>query len=103
VTALMDTLGAMPAAATQYGRLVRDRTVLDAMYLALQKQLKQAELKDVLRQKKVRIVDAPRIANAKDPAFPKKPVMLALGAVLGIVLAFTAGLALELWREPGVM
>ena len=29
--------------------------------------------------------------------------MLALGAVLGVVLAFTTGLALELWREPGTI
>lgn len=100
VTALTDTLQAMPAAAMQYGRLVRDRTVLEAMYLALQKQLKQAELKDVLRQERVRVVDVPRVANPDDPVFPKKKVMLLLGAVLGIALALTAALALELWREP---
>jgi uncharacterized protein involved in exopolysaccharide biosynthesis len=100
VTALTDTLQAMPAAAMQYGRLVRDRTVLETVYLALLKQLKQAELKDVLRQQRVRIVDAPRIANPDDPIFPKKPVMLLLGAVLGIVLALTTALVLELWREP---
>lgn len=100
VTALTDTLQAMPAAAMQYGRLVRDRTVLETVYLALQKQLKQAELKDVLRQQRVRVVDAPRIANPDDPVFPKKGVMLALGAVLGIALALTAALTLELWREP---
>ena len=100
VTALTDTLGAMPAAAMQYGRLVRDRTLLEATYLALQKQLKQAQLKDVLRQPRVRVVDVPRIANVDDPAFPRKGVMLALGAVLGIALAVTLGLAAELWRAP---
>ena len=83
VTALTDTLNAMPAAAMQYGRLVRDRTVLEAIYLALQKQLKAAELKDVLRQEHVRVVDTPRVANAEDPVFPKKAVMLVLGAILG--------------------
>jgi uncharacterized protein involved in exopolysaccharide biosynthesis len=100
VTALTDTLQAMPAAAMQYGRLLRDRTVLETVYLALQKQLKQAELKDVLRQQRIRVVDVPRVANPDDPVFPKKNVMLLLGAVLGIVLALTAGLVLELWREP---
>jgi uncharacterized protein involved in exopolysaccharide biosynthesis len=100
VTALIDTLGTMPAAAMQYGRLVRDRTVLEAVYLALQKQLKQSELKDVLRQQRVRVVDVPRVANRDDPVFPKKGVMLLLGAVLGIALALTAALFLELWREP---
>lgn len=100
VTSLTDTLNAMPAAAMQYGRLVRDRTVLEAIYLALQKQLKTAELKDVLRPEHVRIVDMPRIANPDDPVFPKKAVMLVLGAVLGGALALTIALTIELWRSP---
>jgi uncharacterized protein involved in exopolysaccharide biosynthesis len=100
VTALSDSLNAMPAAAMQYGRLVRDRTVLEAIYLALQKQLKIAELKDVLRQEHVRVVDAPRVANYDDPVFPRKAVMLVLGAVLGVALAMTVALAVELWRSP---
>ncbi|HEY9226559.1 MAG TPA: GNVR domain-containing protein [Gemmatimonadaceae bacterium] len=100
VTALTDTLQAMPAAAMQYGRLVRDRTLLEATYLALQKQLKQAQLKDVLRQQRVRVVDVPRVANRENPAFPRKAVMLALGLVLGIALALSVGLAVELWRDP---
>jgi tyrosine-protein kinase Etk/Wzc len=100
VTALTDSLNAMPAAAMQYGRLVRDRTVLESIYLALQKQLKTAELKDVLRQERVRVVDAPRAANPDDPVFPKKAVMLVLGAVLGVALALTVALAMELWRPP---
>ena len=99
-SALTDTLEQMPGAAMQYGRLVRDRTVLEATYLALQKELKQAELKDVLRQQRVRVVDKPRVANPNDPSFPKKAVMLALGAVLGMALALVAALAVELWREP---
>ena len=100
VTALADTLNAMPGAAMQYGRLVRDRTLFEATYLALQKQLKQAELRDVLRQDRIKVVDVPRVANPDDPAFPKKAVMLALGAVLGIALALTVALFAELWRDP---
>lgn len=100
VQAITDTLGAMPAAAMQYGRFLRDRTILDATYLAMIKQLKQAELRDVLRTQRVRVVDLPRIANPDDPSFPKKPVMLTLGAVLGMAVALMLGLAMELWREP---
>lgn len=98
VTALTDTLGEMPAAAMQYGRLLRDRTLLEAVYLTLQKQLKQAQLKDVLRVDRVKIIDTPRVANVKDVAFPKKPVMIALGFILGVILALTAALAVELWQ-----
>jgi uncharacterized protein involved in exopolysaccharide biosynthesis len=100
VGALSDTLQAMPAAAMKYGQLVRDRTVHEATYLALQKQLKQAELTDVLRQERVRVVDQPRVANIDDPAFPKKAVMVVLGFVLGVALAITVALMLELWSEP---
>ena len=100
VTALTDSLRAMPAAAMQYGRLVRNRTLLEATYLALQKQLKQAELQDALRLERVRVVDVPRVANPDDPVFPRKAVMLVLGAVLGLGLGITAALAAELWRGP---
>lgn len=100
VTAIEDTLHALPGAAMQYGRLLRERTLRETVYLALQKQLKQAELRDVLRQERIKVVDVPRVANVDDPAFPKKWVMLTLGAVLGIVLALTVALFAELWREP---
>ncbi|HVX40761.1 MAG TPA: Wzz/FepE/Etk N-terminal domain-containing protein [Gemmatimonadaceae bacterium] len=100
VAGLTDTLRTMPAEAMQYGRLLRDRTILETTYIALQKQLKQAQLRDVLRQNRVKIVDAPRIANAEDPAYPKKPVMLLVGAVLAIVLALTVGLFVDLWQGP---
>jgi uncharacterized protein involved in exopolysaccharide biosynthesis len=102
VQALTDTLQALPAAAMHYGRLVRDRTLSEATYLALQKQLKQAELRDVLRQERVRLVDLPRVANPRDKVFPRRGVMLVLGVVLGLVLALTAGLVAELWRAPAV-
>ncbi len=98
VTALIDTLQTLPAAATRYGQLVRDRTLREAIFLALSKQLKQAELTDVLRQDRVHVVDAPRVANLDDPAFPKKAVMIVLGIVLGMAAALALGLALELWR-----
>lgn len=100
VSALTDTLQAMPGAAMQYGRLLRDRTVLETTYVMLQKQLKLAELKDVLRQDKVRVIDAPRVANVRDKAFPRRGVMLALGLLLGAALAVTLALFLELWNGP---
>jgi uncharacterized protein involved in exopolysaccharide biosynthesis len=100
VAALTDTMKALPAAATRYLQLVRERTLREATYLALQKQLKQAELTDVLRPERVHVVDAPRIANPDDPAFPKKPVMVVLGLVLAAAVSIMLGLAIELWRGP---
>ncbi len=96
-TALSDTLDALPAAATRYGQLLRARTVQEATYVALLKELKAAELKDLLRQDRIRLVDVPRVANRDDPQFPKKKVMLVLGAVLGSALGVVAVFGLELW------
>lgn len=100
VTALTDTLDALPAATMQYGRLVRDRTVLETFYVALQKQLKQAELRDVLRLDRIRLVDAPRVANRRDKAFPQRLVMLAVGVILGVTLGLAAALFAEILHEP---
>jgi uncharacterized protein involved in exopolysaccharide biosynthesis len=96
-SALGDTLDMLPAAATRYGQLLRERTVQEATYVALLKELKAAELKDLLRQDRIRLVDVPRVANRDDPQFPKKPVMLVLGAVLGLALAVVAVFGMELW------
>jgi uncharacterized protein involved in exopolysaccharide biosynthesis len=100
VRALNDSLEQMPGAAMQYARLLRDRTINEAVYVTLVKQLKAAELRDALRQDKARVVDVPRVANRKNPIFPKKPVMLVLGAILAMSLAVSVGLFVELWWEP---
>lgn len=100
VRALNDSLEAMPGAAMQYARLLRERTINEAVYITLVKQLKAAELRDVLRQDKARVVDVPRVSNRKNPVFPKKPVLLALGAILAMTLAASVGLFVELWWEP---
>jgi uncharacterized protein involved in exopolysaccharide biosynthesis len=99
VTALADTLNLLPGIATRYGQLLRDRTVLETIYIALMKQLKTTELKDVMRPDRVRIVDRPRIANRKDPVFPRKAVMLSLAAVLGVALALTIALGIEIYND----
>ena len=96
---LNDTLTALPSTAMQYTRFARERTILDSEYVAIYKQLRLAELQDMLRREKVRVVDPPRVANSDDPAFPKRTVQLVLGLVLAVVLAFTVGLGVELWTR----
>jgi uncharacterized protein involved in exopolysaccharide biosynthesis len=98
---LNDTLVVLPVTTMLYGRLARDRTILDSEYVAIYKQLKLAEMQDVLRREKVKVVVPPRVANPDDPAFPKKGVQLSLGLVLALVLAFAVALGVELWTEPG--
>lgn len=97
VSSLTDTLVALPATTMRFAQLLRDSKIANEEYLQLVKQLKFAQLQELLRKEKVRIVDAPRVANPDDPAFPRKKVHLALGAVLAVLLAFAAGLFAELW------
>ncbi len=99
VTSLTDTLVQVPGTAMQYARLVRDKTIQNEYYLQLTKQLKMAEIQDLLRKDKVKVVDVPRVANPDDPAFPKRGVQLVLGLVLAVTLAFAVGLGAELWSE----
>jgi len=99
VSAMADSFNMYPAAVMNYTRLVRDRTVLETIYTTLEKLLKTAELKDLLRVNRVRVVDAPRVANRKDVEFPRKVVMISLALVLGLALALTCALIAEMWRD----
>ena len=80
-------LDLFPRQEMDYVRLLRERTILNEGYVLLQKQLKQAELQTAMRTEKVRVVDAPRVANVNDVAFPRVAVQLLLGLVLGVAVA----------------
>ena len=95
IKAMSSDLDVFPAQEMEYVRLMRDRTIANEGFIALQKQLKQTELSTALRTQKVRVVDAPRVANIKDREFPKTAVQLFLGAVL----ALAVGLAVAFGRE----
>jgi uncharacterized protein involved in exopolysaccharide biosynthesis len=87
IAAIDAELGALPNRELQFIRLFRERTILNEGYLLLQRQLRQTELQDALRLDQVRVVDAPSVADANDPEFPRPLVNL----VLGLILALTGG------------
>jgi len=97
---LTDDLGELPAAEMRYVRLVRDRTLLGETWVIMRKQLKQAELQDLLRLEKVRLVDAPSVPQPKDKVFPRPLVHTVLGAMLALLVAFGVGVARVLWAGP---
>ncbi len=94
---LTEDLGALPATEMQYVRLVRERTLLGETWAIMKRQLKQAELQDVLRLDKVRLVDAPRVPQLREKVFPRPFVHSALGAVLALLVALATGLTGILW------
>jgi len=87
VKALTADLDAFPKDEMALVRLVRDRTLRAEGYALLKKQLVQTELQAAMRTDLVQVVDAPRVADARDPAFPRSAVQLVLGAVLGVAVA----------------
>jgi uncharacterized protein involved in exopolysaccharide biosynthesis len=87
IKAMTADLDAFPRQEMEFVRLYRDRTLLAEGYAMLQKQLKQMELQTAMRADRIRVVDAPRVSEADDPAFPRVTVQLALGAVLAIAVA----------------
>lgn len=86
VKALTADLDAFPKDEMALVRLVRDRTLLAEGFALLKKQLVQAELQAAMRTELVQVVDAPRVADARDPAFPRTAVQLVLGAILGVAV-----------------
>jgi uncharacterized protein involved in exopolysaccharide biosynthesis len=82
VKTLSADLASFPADEMALVRLLRDRTLLGEGYALLRKQLVQAELQAAVRMDRVQVVDAPRVADPRDPAFPRTAVQLLLGAIL---------------------
>jgi uncharacterized protein involved in exopolysaccharide biosynthesis len=86
-------LGRLPAQTMRYVRLAREREVAEERFVLLERQLRQTELRDALRLDQVRVVDAPVVAEADDPEFPRPAVHLVLALILaGAAAAATAAL-----------
>ena len=68
--------------------------VRQSIYKVIESQIKTAALANVREQYAYRIIDSAVAPDADDPATPKLPVMLLLGAVLGAML----GVVIVLWK-----
>ncbi len=77
-------LGALPEQELRFIRLLRERTLLNEGYVALQQQLRLTEVQDALRLDDIRIVDAPEAASADDPYFPRVAVHFAIALLLAV-------------------
>lgn len=82
--AIDDEMAAMPERELRFLRLLRDRTLLNEGYLALQQQLRVTEVEDALRLDAVRIVDAPLTPHPDDPYFPRVPVHIAIAIIFAL-------------------
>jgi uncharacterized protein involved in exopolysaccharide biosynthesis len=88
-------LGALPEQELRFIRLLRERTILNEGYVALQQQLRLTEVQDALRLDDIRVVDAPEASSVDDPYFPRVGVHLAIA----LLLAFAGAGAVALGRS----
>lgn len=96
--AIDDELGSLPERELRYLRLLRERTILNEGYVALQQQLRITEVQDALRLDDIRVVDAPEAADPDDPEFPRVLVNLVLGLVLALASGGAVALVSASWR-----
>lgn len=102
VKSMSGDLATFPQQEMEFVRLVRDRTVLTEGYVVLQRQLKQLELQTAMRSDRIRVVDAPRVADADDAAYPRIAVQLLLGAILGTAVGLLAVFGRLLVSSSGI-
>jgi tyrosine-protein kinase Etk/Wzc len=88
-------LARVPAAEIRYAALAREQKLLSEVYMLLQTRLKEAEVKDAVDKGIVRLVDTGLVAD--EPDWPKPSVTLILGAVLGLMLGFTAAFGRDMF------
>ncbi len=100
VKTLSADLAAFPQDEMALVRLVRERTLLAEGFAVLKKQLVQAELQAAMRLDRVQVVDAPRVADARDRAYPRTVVQLLLGAVLAAAVTVLVAFGGAWWRAP---
>ncbi len=87
-------LEAIPDREIAYGRLLRQASVLNDIYLTLQSRLKEAELSLAVEDESVRVVD-PAI-YLDEPVRPNVPVSLGFALLLGTMLGLGAAIGREL-------
>ncbi len=81
----------VPQREIEYGRLLRQATVLNEIYLALQNRLKEAELRVAIQDVGARVVDPAILPD--DPVKPNIPVSMVFALFLGAVLGLGGALA----------
>ena len=82
-------LNNFPQEVLEYLNLQRDVTIKEEVYTNLVKQLEQNKLQKAMESMDIQIVDPANLPREDKPAFPKLPIMLAVGGLLGIVGAFS--------------
>src|SRR5689334_5767339 len=95
---LQKEISSAPLGEQQYGDLIRERDLAKARYIDLDSRLNAAELSQDLESRgqgeKLEVLDPPSLPQ--NPTEPKRPVVIGMGAALGLVLGVVIAAAREM-------
>ena len=82
-----EELGTFPDDVMEYMRLSRDSKVKNEVYLNLVKQYEQNKIQAAMESMDIQIVDPANLPDIERPVAPKKLLIMAIGFVVGVLLA----------------
>lgn len=98
--AILEEMGeemeAIPAVELEYARRSRERRLYSEVYLTLQARLAEAQVEAAMENLRARVVDRGTLSDR--PAFPRLDINLALGSLLGLLLAIFGVVLVETTR-----
>ena len=82
-----EELGTFPDDVAEYMRLMRDVKIKNEVYANLVKQYEQNRLQAAMESMDIQIIDPANLPDEDRPAAPRKKLIIAIGFVVGVLLA----------------
>ena len=81
-------LGEFPDNAMTYMQLDRDAKIKQQIYTSLVNQCEQDKIQEAMESMDIQVIDPADLPDVDKPAFPRKKLVVAVGLVLGCIIAF---------------
>ena len=81
-------LGEFPDNAMTYMQLDRDAKIKQQIYTSLVNQCEQDKIQEAMESMDIQVIDPADLPDEDKPAFPRKKLVVAVGLVLGCIIAF---------------
>ena len=83
-----NSISTLSADEVEYVRLLRDRNIATETYTNLVKSYEGTRIKEAQDSMDIQVIDAANLPREDMPAKPKKKIIVAIGFVLGVMIAF---------------
>ena len=83
-----NSISTLSADGVEYVRLLRDRNIATETYTNLVKSYEGTRIKEAQDSMDIQVIDAANLPREDMPAKPKKKIIVAIGFVLGVMIAF---------------